>query len=337
MRMVDKTVNQRRGQSVVAKDRVPLGELQIGCNNQALALVAVRDHLKQQLGSILVQRHEANLIKHNQLHLFQCPQEIVQRTTAVLFQQNISEGSGGKEPYPPSFLAGFQSKGSCQMCLAGANGAHKNEIFFRCEELQIFHVLPRQTNRKLKIRFPLKVIQRFQHLESGCLHHAVNAVGFSLSHLHHQKVGHILFGAHVLHGAPFFCQTTEFQSPHHLLNLFIHEPHLPPSNHRRPRGWGCSSAQGHWKSSSSVQAGILFWQSCNSTAAYCRHRCGHSFQQAPKHRRRGQRCHHEQSHSEAATHSFGLCRGSAPSAAATAAASGGKTEYAQWLPASCTG
>ena len=115
MRMVDEPVNQCCGQAVVPKDRVPLRELQIGCNNQAFALVAIRDHLKQQLGSILVQRYEANLVKHNQLHLFQRPQEIVQRTTAVLFQQDVSEGCGGKEPYPPSLLAGFQGESSYQL------------------------------------------------------------------------------------------------------------------------------------------------------------------------------------------------------------------------------
>ena len=45
--MVDQPVNQRCRQAVVAKDSVPLRELQIGCNNEALSLVAVGDYLKQ--------------------------------------------------------------------------------------------------------------------------------------------------------------------------------------------------------------------------------------------------------------------------------------------------
>jgi len=47
MRMVDQPVNQRCRQAIVAKDSVPLRELQIGCNNEALSLVAVGDYLKQ--------------------------------------------------------------------------------------------------------------------------------------------------------------------------------------------------------------------------------------------------------------------------------------------------
>lgn len=56
--MVDQPVHQRRCKTVVTKDSVLLGKLKVGCNNQALAFVAVGDHLKQQLGGILVQLPE---------------------------------------------------------------------------------------------------------------------------------------------------------------------------------------------------------------------------------------------------------------------------------------
>ena len=70
--MVDQPVHQRRCKTVVTKNSIPLGELKVGCNNQALAFVAVGDHLKQQFGGILVQRDEANLVHDNQFYLLQC-------------------------------------------------------------------------------------------------------------------------------------------------------------------------------------------------------------------------------------------------------------------------
>lgn len=55
-------------QPIIAKDSVPPGERQIGCNDQPLALIAVRNHLKQQFRRILVQRGEADLwIAYNKL------------------------------------------------------------------------------------------------------------------------------------------------------------------------------------------------------------------------------------------------------------------------------
>ena len=60
--MVDQPVNQRCRQAVVAKDSVPLRELQIGCNNEALSLVAFGDHLEHQLSNIIVQRYKAKLM-----------------------------------------------------------------------------------------------------------------------------------------------------------------------------------------------------------------------------------------------------------------------------------
>lgn len=40
MGVVDQPVNQGRRQTVVAKDRVPLGEFEVGGNNQTLAFIA---------------------------------------------------------------------------------------------------------------------------------------------------------------------------------------------------------------------------------------------------------------------------------------------------------
>jgi len=61
--MVNQAVNHSSGEFIVAEHRVPLGEFQIGCDDEALLLVAVGYHLKQQLAGFLVQRDEPNLVQ----------------------------------------------------------------------------------------------------------------------------------------------------------------------------------------------------------------------------------------------------------------------------------
>ena len=60
--VVDQAVNESGGEPVVPKDSVPLAEFQIGGNDQAFPLVAVRNHLEKQFCGILVEWDKANLI-----------------------------------------------------------------------------------------------------------------------------------------------------------------------------------------------------------------------------------------------------------------------------------
>lgn len=62
MGVVDQAVNEGCGKSVIPKDGIPLAELQVGGNDEALSFVAVGDHLKEQFGSILVEWNKANLV-----------------------------------------------------------------------------------------------------------------------------------------------------------------------------------------------------------------------------------------------------------------------------------
>ena len=138
--VVDQPVNQRSCQAVVPKDGVPLGELKVGCNNQALAFVAVGDHLKQQFSRILVQRNEANLVHHNQLHLFQRTKVGVQRALVVFLQKNVGKGRRREEPDPVTLLTCLERNGRGKMRLAGANRAHEDQVLTLREEGKSLHV-----------------------------------------------------------------------------------------------------------------------------------------------------------------------------------------------------
>ena len=146
MGVVDQPVNQRRCQPVVTKDGIPLGELQIGCNNQAPALIAVGDHLEQKLCGLLVQRNETNLVNDNQLCFLHGCQIAVQCALVVFLQQHIRKRCRCKEPHPAPFLTGFQCQEYMQREVeSGEFPAYKANgmayIRYAKEEKELFKLL----------------------------------------------------------------------------------------------------------------------------------------------------------------------------------------------------
>ena len=81
-----------------------------------------------------MQRNEANLVHHNQLHLFQRTKVGVQRSLVVLLQKNIGKGRRREEANPVTFLTCLERNGCGKMRLAGANRAHKDQVLALREE-----------------------------------------------------------------------------------------------------------------------------------------------------------------------------------------------------------
>lgn len=121
MGMVNQPVHQRRRQSVIAKDGVPLAEFEVGGDDEAFLLVAVGDDLKQQLGGILVQRNEPNLVDHNQFRALQGVQKAMQGALLVLLQQQVGKLRGGKEAGAFARLTGAESNHRREMGLSRAD------------------------------------------------------------------------------------------------------------------------------------------------------------------------------------------------------------------------
>ena len=62
--MASEAVEQRRGELLVAtEDLRPLGECQVGGDENAASLVARCDHVEQQLAAGAIERDEANLVE----------------------------------------------------------------------------------------------------------------------------------------------------------------------------------------------------------------------------------------------------------------------------------
>ncbi|MGG3557844.1 hypothetical protein ABES23_14505 [Peribacillus frigoritolerans] len=52
---------------VIREDRTTFGEFQVGCNDQTSAFIAVRDHSKEQLRALFIDRHVVPFIQNQKL------------------------------------------------------------------------------------------------------------------------------------------------------------------------------------------------------------------------------------------------------------------------------
>ena len=90
-------------------------------------LGAIRDHLEQQLGSDLGQRHVAELVDADQLDALPTPQGPAQGVGGAGFDQLVDQGCGGGEAYPSALLAGRHAQARSQVRLAGSGLAQQQD------------------------------------------------------------------------------------------------------------------------------------------------------------------------------------------------------------------
>ena len=104
---MDKPVDHCSGHLVIRKDPSPFGEFQIGCQDQALALIAVRYDTEQQLGSVLIDWYISPFIQYEQVKAAEIPQKALQRPVFPRFpldrkaQDSFSPGQTQGFPVPP--------------------------------------------------------------------------------------------------------------------------------------------------------------------------------------------------------------------------------------------
>jgi hypothetical protein len=66
---MNEPVDERSGQLVVAKHRIPLRKLKVGGDDKAALFAAFRNGLKEQFGRLFVQRNETEFVDYEQLNI----------------------------------------------------------------------------------------------------------------------------------------------------------------------------------------------------------------------------------------------------------------------------
>ncbi len=75
----------------IAKDRHPLSELQIGCNDDACLLVKLADEMEQQRPAGFRERDVPQLINDHAIHLGKLPDDFASISLGLFFNQGIDE------------------------------------------------------------------------------------------------------------------------------------------------------------------------------------------------------------------------------------------------------
>ncbi len=118
--VVGEPVEQGSGKAFGAEDLGPLGEGQVGCQHGRAALVALAEHLEEQLGACLGQRYEAEFIDDQQLVARDLLLEAQQLALVAGLDQLMDQSGGGDEADAVSSLACGETQRQRDVRFAGA-------------------------------------------------------------------------------------------------------------------------------------------------------------------------------------------------------------------------
>ena len=126
--MVGEAVEERAGEALGAEHLGPFVERQIGGDQGRAPLVALAEHLEQQLGAGLRQRHEAEFVDDQKLvggELLLEPQQLL---VIAGLDELVDQCGGGDEADREALLAGRQAETEGDVGLAGAAVAERDEV-----------------------------------------------------------------------------------------------------------------------------------------------------------------------------------------------------------------
>ena len=137
--LVRQPIQQRRGHPLAREHLAPVAERQVARDQQARSLVAVGEHLKQQLGPRAAEREVAQLVADQQFRPVELPEEAVELVLLLSFFQAVHQRRRREESHPPPLPARGQAQGDRQMGLPSSGLADQATI-----EVLIDPFAPRQ-------------------------------------------------------------------------------------------------------------------------------------------------------------------------------------------------
>ena len=128
-------VEQSSGEAFGAEDFGPFGEGQVRGQHGRAALVALAEHLEEQLGTGLRQGYEAEFIDDEQLVAGDLLLEAQQLALIARLDEFMDQGGGGGEADAVPLLACGETEGQRDVGLAGSAVAEQQYVLAAREEL----------------------------------------------------------------------------------------------------------------------------------------------------------------------------------------------------------
>ena len=117
--VMGEAVEERAGQAFEAEHLGPFVEWQVGGDQGGAAFIALAEHLEQQLGAGLGQRHEAEFVDDQKLVGGELSLEPQQLLVIARLDELVDQGGGGDEADRGALLAGRQAETEGNVGLAG--------------------------------------------------------------------------------------------------------------------------------------------------------------------------------------------------------------------------
>jgi hypothetical protein len=118
--VVGEPVEQGAGQALGGEDPGPLVERQVAGDDGRASLIALGEHLEEQFGAGLGERHVAKFVDDQQLVAGDLALQAQQPLLVASLDQFVDQGGGGGEADREALLAGGQPQAEGNMGLAGA-------------------------------------------------------------------------------------------------------------------------------------------------------------------------------------------------------------------------
>jgi hypothetical protein len=176
VRMVSETIKQRGGQSFIAKDLHPIGEFEIGGDNQSKAFIKFRAESEKGLCAILGEGDETEFIQNHQVKFEGGGDEAVQAMFILRLNQFIHQSSRSPEAHATTFATGSACQSKSQMSLSKTRVADQYDALsllniFAAREVEDLGFVEHGQTREIEVRqffddWEARVLQALlQHIE----------------------------------------------------------------------------------------------------------------------------------------------------------------------------
>lgn len=128
VRMVDEAIEDGRGDRVVVEDLAPVFERAVGGKNHRALFVTVGHDLEEKVGSILVERQEAQLINDEKFRRAETVDGARKGVIGLSGGKGVDEVGGGGPECFNLFLTGGVGQGEGEVGFADAGGTNEDEI-----------------------------------------------------------------------------------------------------------------------------------------------------------------------------------------------------------------
>lgn len=186
MSSIGDSIQQCLAEARIRKHLRPFGKRKVGGHDQRGSLGPFGDHLKQELGSDVGQRHVADFVEHDHVVAQPACQYSLHRVVLPGFHQLVDQVRSGGESRSSFLPARGHAQARCEVRLTGAAFAHQHHGFGTFD-VAAFGQFANLRRRNLSRLVEVELLQRLQPRQFGIAQPLLNRVPVAFFRLHREQ------------------------------------------------------------------------------------------------------------------------------------------------------